>query len=103
MLTVIVFQYHKNQESKDGSIYYYGCTEKKRGCQAKAAIKRVENFDEAGGGLLIENRLMMVTKPEVHSMVHPPENSAITAAILVALMKQEVARDPTVETSKKQN
>ena len=100
-MTVIVFQYHKNQESKDGSIYYYGCTEKKRGCQAKAAIKRVENFDEAGGGLLIENRLMMVTKPEVHSMVHPPENSAIMAASLLGRMKQEVIRDTETQIGKK--
>ena len=96
-----LLQYHKNQESKDGSIHYYGCSEKMRGCQARATIKRVENFDEAGGGLLVENRLVAVTKPEVHSRVHPPENSAIMAASLLARMKQEVVRDPETQIGKK--
>ena len=95
------YRYHKNQESKDGSIHYYHCPEKKRGCEGRASIKRVENFDETRGGLLIENRLVAVTRPEVHSRVHPPENSAILAASLVASMKQEVARDPAVQISKK--
>ena len=72
-----------------------------RGCQARATIKRLENFDEAEGGLLVENRLVAVTKPEVHSRVHPPDNSAILAASLLARMKQEVVREPAVEISKK--
>ena len=38
---------------------------------------------------------------EVHAKVHQADNSAIEVLRLISLMKQEVARDPSVPTSKK--
>ena len=70
-------------------------------CQARAVIQRLEKFDEREGRLVCENRLVAVSKPEVHAKVHQSENPAIEVTRLVSLMKQEVARDPSVPISKK--
>ena len=63
----------------------------------------MENYDEAAGGLLVEHRMVAVTRPEVHTRIHPADNTGILAASLVASMKQEVARDPAAQISKKYN
>ena len=44
---------------------------------------------------------MAVSRPEVHDKVHQSDNSAIEVLCLVGLMKEEVARDPSVPLSKK--
>ena len=53
------------------------------------------------GRLVYENRLVAVSRPEVHAKVHQSDNSAIEVLCLVGLMKEEVARDPSVPLSKK--
>ena len=95
------YKFSKNNTSKSGKVHYYTCSEKKSGCKASAVIQRLERFDEREGRLVIENRLVSVSRPEVHAKVHQADNSAIEVLRLISLMKQEVARDPSVPTSKK--
>ena len=56
----------------------------------------MQRFDEREGQFVTENRLVSVSKPQVHAKVHQSDNSAIEVLRLVSLMKQEVARDPSV-------
>ena len=59
-------------------------------------VKQEERFDEKEGRIVMENRLVAVTKPELHAKIHQPDNSSIEADILFIIMKQEVARNPSV-------
>ena len=88
-------QFHKNRTSKKGDVDYYTCTEKSKGCRGRAVVQRLERFDEETGNIVTQNRLVSVTKPEVHAKVHTSENSAIIACSLVAQMKEEIARNPS--------
>ena len=58
-------------------------------------VQRLERFDEETGMIVTQNRLVSVSKPEVHAKVHTSENSAIIACSLVAQMKEEIARNPS--------
>ena len=90
-----IFQFSKNKQNKSGKVQYFNCGESKRGCQAKAVIQSLEKFDEKEGRMVTERRLVAVSKPQLHSKVHPSDNSGIEATRLVVLMKQEIARDPS--------
>lgn len=50
---------------------------------------------------MYENKLVAVSRPEVHARIHQSDNAAIEVLSLISLMKQEVARDPSVPISKK--
>ena len=89
-------QFHKNQTSRKGDVHYYQCNEKPKGCKARAVVRRLERFDEETGRIVIKNWLVAVSKPEVHARVHTSENSAIIACSLVAQMKEEIARNPSL-------
>ena len=58
-------------------------------------VQSLEKFDEREGRIVIERRLVAVSQPQLHAKVHPSDNSGIEAARLVALMKEEIARNPS--------
>ena len=93
-----IFQFVKNRLNKSGNVQYFNCGESKRGCQAKAVVQSLEKFDEREGRAVTERRLVAVSQPQLHAKVHPSDNSGIEATRLVALMKQEIARDPSAST-----
>ena len=39
----------KNRSNKSETIWYYNCSKKPLGCQAKAIVRRLERFDEEEG------------------------------------------------------
>ena len=80
------------------TVQYFACSQNEKGCKGRAVVQILERFDEREGMMVRENRLVAVSKPEVHS--HPQENSAITVAGLIASMKREIAEDPLVPLSK---
>ena len=63
------FKFTKNNWSRDGSTYWYRCSQKKAtGCPATATVKRVveENTD---GTTTVTNYLLEVATPEVRVRV----------------------------------
>ena len=92
------FQYHKNQSAKNDTVLHFTCSQKQNRCKGRAVVQLRERFDEREGMMVTENRLVAVSKPEVHT--HPQENSAIIVAILTASMKREIAEDPSASLSK---
>ena len=82
----------------NNKVLHFVCSQKKKGCKGRAVVQILGRFDEREGMMLTENRLVAVSKPEVHC--HPQENSAIIVAILTASMKREIAEDPSASLSK---
>jgi len=93
------FKYHFNKTGGglNDTVEFYYCSEKKTGCQARAVLQHKEIIDEEGR--LSQFRLVAVSKPQVHARNHQSENSTIIAISLVALMKREIAKNPSVPIS----
>ena len=77
-----------------GDIFYYVCSNKKNGCQAKATIQKITTIKD--GQAVVENKLTAVSSPAVHAQNHMPDHAAILVEKLIAKMKQEVRRDPLI-------
>ena len=86
--------YQKNNTNKRRDIFYYVCSKKKNGCQAKATVQRVETIQD--GQKVVESRLVAVSSPEVHARNHTPEHAEILGENLIATMKQEMRKNPLI-------
>ena len=64
-------------------------------------VQRLEKFDEETRRIVTQNRLVAVSKPEVHARVQSLGISAIIACSLVVQMKEEVARNPSLTLGKR--
>ena len=97
-----MFKFTKNNSSKDGRTWWYTCSRKAiNGCSARAIVERTEVVDERGVLLSVNNRLVDVATPEAHARFHAPDNAAIIADKVMAQMKTEIEKDPTIPVGKR--
>ena len=90
------FKYQKNQVGRKGDTFYYVCAERlKRGCPAKATVKRKEFLNDEGE-MVVENELVSVSSPQIHTKYHMPDRCQILVDTLVEKMKEEIALEPTL-------
>ena len=90
------FKYQKNQVGRKGDTFYYVCAERlKRGCPAKATVKRKEFLNDEGE-MVVENELVSVSSPQIHAKYHMPDRCQILVDTLVEKMKEEIALEPTL-------
>ena len=65
LVTHNAFKFTKNNWSRDGTTFWYRCSQKKAtGCPATATVKRVE-VEEEDGTISVTNSLIEVSTPEV--------------------------------------
>ena len=87
----------KNRSNKSETIWYYNCSKKPLGCPARAIVRRLERFDEEEGRMVVENRLVAVSKAEVHD--HSSQNSDIIAELIRIELKPEIIKNPELSIS----
>ena len=88
----------KNGSNRSETTWYYSCSKKPLGCPARAIVRRLERFDEQEGRMLVENRLVAVSKAEVHD--HSSQNSDIIAELIKIELKPEIIKNPELSISK---
>ena len=60
-------------------------------------MRRLERFDEEEGRMVVENRLVAVSKAEDHD--HSSQNSEIIAELIRIELKPEIIKNPELSIS----